>query len=404
MTVFGSRALARAAVLAIAVSAFSSGASAQQILTAVQSERDGGDSGDLTDRQVTALAGQALAATLNGADARAVTDFGINKIYVSGTADTKAYATSAWLDSYTVGGAAGTMVDLTFTINVHGAATGIGSLAEHAYNFNFYALRGDNWSLSGQDYDGEYTGPQPYGYSPAGQGYERLTLTQTRADGSVSQMDARDFEGLNHYAPGTDGVGDFAFHTTYDAASDTYTRAFFSNGNWVEQRFSATHFEQWSNGFMQFRIPHTPATAQGRASFEANYSMLGMAQFCTFPSNECGDLVTNPQGLDLKLSFSLAAGSTFSLAGYLFADDFYEGTADFYHTVKMTGVDVSSGGTLTSASGTLVDRGGGNYGYRAVINATGAVPEPSTWALLILGFGLVGGAMRRRSGEVALAA
>ena len=29
-------------------------------------------------------------------------------------------------------------------------------------------------------------------------------------------------------------------------------------------------------------------------------------------------------------------------------------------------------------------------------NPVGAVPEPSTWALLILGFGLVGGAMRRR--------
>ncbi|RYE66863.1 MAG: PEP-CTERM sorting domain-containing protein [Oxalobacteraceae bacterium] len=28
--------------------------------------------------------------------------------------------------------------------------------------------------------------------------------------------------------------------------------------------------------------------------------------------------------------------------------------------------------------------------------ATGAVPEPSTWAMLILGFGAVGGAMRRR--------
>ena len=34
--------------------------------------------------------------------------------------------------------------------------------------------------------------------------------------------------------------------------------------------------------------------------------------------------------------------------------------------------------------------------------ATGAVPEPATWALLILGFGAVGGAMRKRS-QVAFA-
>ncbi|MBM6577743.1 PEP-CTERM sorting domain-containing protein [Microvirga sp. SRT01] len=26
----------------------------------------------------------------------------------------------------------------------------------------------------------------------------------------------------------------------------------------------------------------------------------------------------------------------------------------------------------------------------------GAVPEPSTWAMMIVGFGMVGGAMRRR--------
>lgn len=34
--------------------------------------------------------------------------------------------------------------------------------------------------------------------------------------------------------------------------------------------------------------------------------------------------------------------------------------------------------------------------------AQGAVPEPSTWAMLILGFGLVGGAMRRRRTAVSV--
>ena len=32
---------------------------------------------------------------------------------------------------------------------------------------------------------------------------------------------------------------------------------------------------------------------------------------------------------------------------------------------------------------------------------TGAIPEPATWAMLIAGFGMVGGAMRRRRGTVA---
>lgn len=34
--------------------------------------------------------------------------------------------------------------------------------------------------------------------------------------------------------------------------------------------------------------------------------------------------------------------------------------------------------------------------YTVGINADGAVPEPATWALMIVGFGTVGGAMRYR--------
>ena len=51
------------------------------------------------------------------------------------------------------------------------------------------------------------------------------------------------------------------------------------------------------------------------------------------------------------------------------------------------------------------------FGLRLPANSTatlfastpGAVPEPSTWAMMIGGFGLIGGAMRRRRGTPALA-
>lgn len=36
------------------------------------------------------------------------------------------------------------------------------------------------------------------------------------------------------------------------------------------------------------------------------------------------------------------------------------------------------------------------HGIQVGVGPTGAVPEPSTWAMLILGFGAVGGAMRQR--------
>jgi hypothetical protein len=48
---------------------------------------------------------------------------------------------------------------------------------------------------------------------------------------------------------------------------------------------------------------------------------------------------------------------------------------------------------ITVAGNTVPGGGGG----------TGAVPEPATWAMMIAGFGLVGGAMRRRVSKVAFA-
>jgi hypothetical protein len=55
---------------------------------------------------------------------------------------------------------------------------------------------------------------------------------------------------------------------------------------------------------------------------------------------------------------------------------------------------------------TLVVNGvsGGNGSFGGNISfapAGGAIPEPATWALMILGFGLVGGMMRRRAGTPA---
>ncbi|RYD27570.1 MAG: PEP-CTERM sorting domain-containing protein [Lysobacteraceae bacterium] len=44
-----------------------------------------------------------------------------------------------------------------------------------------------------------------------------------------------------------------------------------------------------------------------------------------------------------------------------------------------------------------------NKGYAISTAQIAAVPEPMTWSLMILGFGLIGGTMRRRSTKVAFA-
>lgn len=47
------------------------------------------------------------------------------------------------------------------------------------------------------------------------------------------------------------------------------------------------------------------------------------------------------------------------------------------------------------------DRGGNDYGLDD-ISVTAAVPEPATWAMMIAGFGLIGGLMRRRNNQGAV--
>ncbi|GEM_PF-2289756 len=62
------------------------------------------------------------------------------------------------------------------------------------------------------------------------------------------------------------------------------------------------------------------------------------------------------------------------------------------------------GGNVPSGPGGFIPPGGGSSGGGSSGGnpPTGAVPEPDTWALLILGFGAVGGAMRRRNRKVAI--
>lgn len=83
---------------------------------------------------------------------------------------------------------------------------------------------------------------------------------------------------------------------------------------------------------------------------------------------------------DLGVSFSLASGS--------YANFFLDaGTTGEFFATNLAGT-----AGRTNAQGVFT--------YSAV---GGAVPEPSSWALLVLGFGVAGYAMRRRTAKVAFA-
>ncbi|WP_432199836.1 PEPxxWA-CTERM sorting domain-containing protein [Erythrobacter sp. W53] len=109
----------------------------------------------------------------------------------------------------------------------------------------------------------------------------------------------------------------------------------------------------------------TQAVSQSTAAFDAT---LDGSQFTVCPVGDPGCFVVG----DPLRSFSIALdSSTYA--------DLLDGTVDL-------GIIQTSNTFVRLGSPTL----------RIQFDPSGAVPEPSTWALLILGFGAIGAFMRRR--------
>ena len=136
-------------------------------------------------------------------------------------------------------------------------------------------------------------------------------------------------------------------------------------------------------------------------------------------ANSQDGVSARPTGSVGNYATVLGNGSaTFVLPTAAYAFGFLLGSLDSYNTLTINFLD---GGSATY-TGSAITEGQGSEGYltldytalnRRVTSAmfsstqnsfefddlsfSGAVPEPSTWALFILGFGLVGGAMRKRT-------
>lgn len=100
---------------------------------------------------------------------------------------------------------------------------------------------------------------------------------------------------------------------------------------------------------------------------------------------------------DIASALNNNPGSTFTATGYL-------GGSVVGTVSGALGSSFATFGGFGNVDRVVFDGFGGGGGYEldnVVLNgARGAVPEPATWGMLMLGFALAGGALRRRSAKV----
>jgi hypothetical protein len=142
----------------------------------------------------------------------------------------------------------------------------------------------------------------------------------------------------------------------------------------------------------------------------AGTSTLNLS-FQMFTNNHAGFTTVGSQGLNYNGDVNQHARVDILRAG---ADAFSTAASDVVTNVFIGANDTAGPNPYVSYSYNLQSLvGPGNYilrfaevdnsGYfnlgvdNVSLNATGAVPEPASWAMMILGMGAVGGALRRRS-------
>ncbi len=118
----------------------------------------------------------------------------------------------------------------------------------------------------------------------------------------------------------------------------------------------------------------------------------GAFGFSNFTANYGGDVAT------LNNVSAAFVGNLFriSVGGVTFADFTFTSGSTAFATGTDYAATLSGGGPIDGTFGTAVISGGAGI-LRGDLNVA-AVPEPAGWALMLLGFGAVGVAMRRRSG------
>lgn len=99
---------------------------------------------------------------------------------------------------------------------------------------------------------------------------------------------------------------------------------------------------------------------------------------------------------DLDFTSAVLTGTGLGSAGISFNRT--SGDNDLIENLVLQNIDLAAGNYTLTVMGTTSGRNGSFSGSTAftAAAATGAVPEPATWAMMLLGFGAVGYGMRRQ--------
>lgn len=143
-------------------------------------------------------------------------------------------------------------------------------------------------------------------------------------------------------------------------------------------------------------VPARAATIMYSFSPGSYYNPTGQIPTTPVTGSFDFDTVTNSVSNVVYTSFygPRSTGSTYPLDSTLKQVVFGDVNSTNYDVFQLSG-SLANGGTLTITGGThpgVVEDAGGS-----LVSATSAVPEPTTWAMLLLGFGMIGLAMRKRS-------
>ena len=132
-----------------------------------------------------------------------------------------------------------------------------------------------------------------------------------------------------------------------------------------------------TTGFGQTSAPNLAYNANGPATFDTSFGFTGLSFTAGFSNSGTVSVYSGSNGTgSLVGSASGILGNPFAFA---------------FNTVALSGAGRSI----------VISGSSGDLGFDDVTFTTGAVPEPATWAMMIIGFGAAGSMIRRNKAVIA---